>query len=186
MEEPVRTKYTIKPTYKKSALEEQYWCNSLQSGKSVSVKVNNVYRWGEFYIELTDKEKQELLKKEMVNLSEYDHELIEMWDGGCDFWIDIVNDEDFSEEELEEIESLLYEWKKDEDTKVLSIIPEDEYGGEGEGSPLKYGGEGSPLEDDEGYSYEKMEHNGWCETECEYVITSSCELDKVMEYESQE
>ena len=180
MEEQKRTKYTIKPTYKKCALEEQYWCNSLQSGKFVSVKVNNVYRWGEFYIELTDEEKQELLKKEMVNLSQYDHELIEMWDGGCDFWIDIVNDEDFSEEELEEIETLLYKWKKDEDEdiRVLSIIPEDEVGVSEE--------DVEDFSDDEGYSYEKMEHNGWYETECEYVITSSCELEKVTEYECHE
>ena len=104
--------------------------------------------------------------------------------GGCDFWIDIVNEEDFSEEELEEIEGLLYEWKKDEDTKTLSIIPED--GSMGEASQEEEEGLGEDSQEEEGYSYEKMEHNGWCETECEYVITSSCELEKVTEYECHE
>ena len=184
MEDVERTKYIIKPTYKKSALEEQYWVNTLANGKSVSVKVNNVYRWGEFYIDLTDEEKEAILKMEIINLSEYEHELIEMWDGGCDFWIDIVNEEDFSEEELEEIEGLLYEWKKDEDTKTLSIIPED--GSMGEASQEEEEGLGEDSQEEEGYSYEKMEHNGWCETECEYVITSSCELEKVTEYECHE
>ena len=184
MEDVERTKYIIKPTYKKSALEEQYWVNTFANGKSISVKVNNVYRWGEFYIDLTDEEKEALLKMEMINLSEYEHELIEMWDGGCDFWIDIVNEEDFTEKELEEVEELLYQWKKDEDTKTLSIIPED--GSRGEASQEEEEGLGEDSQEDEGYSYEKMEHNGWCETECEYVITSSCELEKVTEYECHE
>lgn len=188
MEELERTKYIIKPTYKKSALEEQYWVNTLAYGKSVSVKVNNVYRWGEFYIDLTDEEKEAILKMEMINLSEYEHELIEMWDGGCDFWIDIVNEEDFTEKELEEIEGLLYQWKKDEETKTLSIIPED--GSMGEDSQEEEEGLGEASQEEEeglgGFSQEKMEHNGWCETECEYVITSSCELEKVTEYECHE
>ena len=108
----------------------------------------------------------------MINLSEYEHELIEMWDGGCDFWIDVENEEELNEEELEEVESLLYNWKKIEDSKVLSINPEED--------------QEEHDDDDEGYSYEKMEHNGWYETECEYVITSTCELNKVMEYECHE
>lgn len=172
MEEVERIKYIIKPTYKKSALEEQYWTNTLENGKTVTVKVNNVYRWGEFYIDLSDKEKEDILKKEMINLSEYEHELIEMWDGGCDFWIDVENEEELNEEELEEVESLLYNWKKIDDVKKLSIIPEED--------------QEDYDDDDEGYSYEKMEHNGWYETECEYVITSTCELNKVMEYECHE
>ena len=180
MEDLERTKYIIKPTYKKSALEEQYWVNTLANGKSVSVKVNNVYRWGEFYIELTEEEKEAILKTELINLSEYEHELLEMWDGGCDFWIDIVNEEDFTEKELEEVEELLYKWKKEDRSEAVS-----------DGSPLEEedGGEGSPLEEEEGlggFSQEKMEHNGWYETECEYVITSSCELEKVTEYECHE
>ena len=43
------------------------------------------------------------------------NELLSCWDGGCDFWIDIVNEEDFTEKELEEVEELLYKWKKEED-----------------------------------------------------------------------
>ena len=155
MTEVKRARYTIEPEYKKSACEEQIWTNTLKNGENVSVKIGNVYRWGSFYIELTDKEKEDLLEKETVLLNDYeDFELIEMWDGGCDFWINIVNEEDYSEEQLEEINTLLYKWPEGK-------VPEDE------------------DEDDEDYSYEKMEINGWLECDCEYILNGPFKLEKV-------
>ncbi len=106
--EEIKTKYTIKSIYKKSTFEEQDWVNTLSTGNPVLVKVNNVYRWGDFTIELTDIERDELLKKVEVRLDDYEHELIEMWDGGCDFWIDIIDEDDYTTEEQEEINNLLY------------------------------------------------------------------------------
>ena len=183
MEDVERTKYIIQPTYKKSVVEEQYWCNTISNDKEVKVKVNNVYRWGEFYIDLTDEEKEDLMDREMIELCDYEHELLSCWDGGCDFWIDIVNEEDFTEKELEEIEGLLYQWKKDEDGDRGEAVSDR--------SPLEEeeGLGGFSQEEEEGlggFSQEKMEHNGWYETDCEYVITSSCELEKVTEYECHE
>ena len=142
-------KYTLQPVYKKSTCEEQDWCNTISTGETVMVKVSNVYRWGTFTIELTDKKRDELLELEEVKLDDYEHELIEMWDGGCDFWIDVVDRENYTKEQQEEIDSLLYGWK--------GGAPEDE------------------DEDDDGYSYEKMEHNGWHETDC-HIILGQCEL----------
>ena len=149
MEETTKT-YTIKPVYKKSTCEEQDWCNTLENGKGVVVKVSNVYRWGNFTIQLTDTEKDELLEMDEVKLDDYEHELIEMWDGGCDFWIDIVDRDSYTVSEQEEIDSLLYKWKDE--------TPEDE------------------ESDDEDYSYEKMEHNGWYESDC-HIILGQCELE---------
>ena len=147
-----RTRYLIEPEYKKSACEEQIWNNTLKNGKPVSVKVGNLYRWGSFYIELNEREKEELLKKDQVVLNEYEgFELIEMWDGGCDFWVNIIDEDDFTEEELEEINALLYSTEDDTD------------------------------EDDECYDEEKMEINGWHETDCEYTLSSPYKLDKVVE-----
>jgi len=111
----MKTTYKIQSIYKKSTCEEQDWVNTLSTGKSVIVKVCNVYRWGEFTIELTDKERDELLEKEEVKLDDYEHELIEMWDGGCDFWIDIIDEDNYAAEQLEEINDLLYKWKNDDD-----------------------------------------------------------------------
>ena len=147
-----RTRYLIEPEYKKSACEEQIWNNTLKNGKPVSVKVGNLYRWGSFYVELTEREKEELLKKDQVVLNDYEgFELIEMWDGGCDFWVNIVDEDDFTEEELEEINALLYSTEDDEE------------------------------EHDECYDEEKMEINGWHETDCEYTLSSPYKLDKVVE-----
>ena len=92
--------YTLQPVYKKSTCEEQDWCNTLSTGETIMVKVSNVYRWGTFTIELTDKERDELLELEEVKLDDYEHELIEMWDGGCDFWIDVVDRENYTKEQI--------------------------------------------------------------------------------------
>ena len=58
-----KQQYLIEPKHKKSVCEEQTWTNTLKNGKSVSVKVGNVYRGGEFHITINEKEKAELLKK---------------------------------------------------------------------------------------------------------------------------
>lgn len=108
---------------------------------------------GNFTIELTEKQKEEILEKDYILLNDYDYELEEMWDGGCDFWIDIENEKDYSKEELEEINQLIYHWK--------GPIPEYE------------------DEDDDGYSYEKLESNGWFEDDCEITISSKCELTEI-------
>jgi hypothetical protein len=148
--------YTIKPIYKKSAMEKQDWENTLSTGKPVQVQVCNLYRWGEFSIELSGEEKEEILKKDEIELDDYDeYELIEMWDGGCDFYIDIADEENYTDEEKEEIEELLYKWQGE--------VPEYE------------------DEDDDDYSYEKMEQNGWFESDCHYVL-GKCELTPIKNY----
>ena len=147
-------RYTIEPEYKKSACEEQIWSNTI-NGKTVLVKVGNLYRWGSFYISLNDSQKEDLLKKDSVVINDYeDFELIEMWDGGCDFWVDIVNEDQYSETELEEINKLIYSWPEDNDNYE---------------------------EDDESYDEEKMETNGWIETDCEYTLSSPYKLVKISE-----
>ena len=114
-EEQERKTYTITPTYKKSSVEEQFWTNTLKSGKSVTVKVYNVYRWSNFNIELTDAERDEILEMDQVNLCDYDFEMIDMTDGGCDFGTDICNESSFTSEEIDEINDLLEEDEETED-----------------------------------------------------------------------
>jgi len=190
-----RTRYLIEPEYKKSAYDEQIWNNTLKNGKPVSVKVGNLYRWGSFYIELTDIQKEDLLKKESVLLNDYEEfELIEMWDGGCDFWVDIVDEDDFTEEELKEINALLYSSQENEgglgacpqeDEGGLGACPQEDNGGLGACPQEDKGGLGAcPQEDKGGLGYpqeEKMEANGWCETDCEYTLSGPYKLDKVEE-----
>jgi hypothetical protein len=139
-----KQQYLIEPKHKKSVCEEQIWKNTLKNGKSVSVKVGNVYRGGEFHITINKKEQAELLTKKTILLNNYDDcEMLSMWDGGCDFWVDIVDEDKYSEEELNEIKILLYKSSKDDDN-----------------------------DDDEFYDEEKMFINGWDETECEYILNA--------------
>jgi len=109
-----RKRYLLTPTYKKSSVEEQTWCNTLKSGKSVSVVAFNVYRWSNFYVDVTDDEKEELLKLDNISLNDYEYEMLDMTDGGCDFWIEIINKSSFSDDELNEIDKLLEEDEDDE------------------------------------------------------------------------
>ena len=100
-------RYVIKPAYKKSACEEQLWRNNLKSGKCIC-KVGNLYRGGSFYIDLTDEQKSYLLKEDSIVLNDYeDFELIELWDGGCDFWVNIIDEDSYSQSEQEEINDLV-------------------------------------------------------------------------------
>jgi hypothetical protein len=149
----ISKKYIIEPDYKKSILEKQYWSNILSSEKTVTVSVNNLFRWGSFYITLDYDEKKAVLELDEINLSDYDYELIETWDGGCDFYVDILNEEVYTSEEIEEIEKLLYKW--------VGEVPE------------------YYDEDDENYDEEKMEANGWVEEDCEYIICTKVKLTEV-------
>ena len=102
-------------------------------------------------------QKKDIVKKETVLLNDYENfELIEMWDGGCDFWVDIVDEGSFTEEELEEINSLIYSWP-------VGKCPEDE------------------DEDDDGYDEQKMEFNGWTESDCEYYVNTPVKLKVITE-----
>jgi len=92
-----RNWYLIEPEYKKSIYEEQIWENKLENGKSVEVKIGNLYRWGSFYIKINEIERQNLLKQDIVLVNECDeYELIEMTDGGCDFWVNIVDEDKYT------------------------------------------------------------------------------------------
>ena len=153
-----RTRYLIEPEYKKSAYDEQIWNNTLKNGKPVSVKVGNLYRWGSFYIELTDIQKEDLLKKESVLLNDYEEfELIEMWDGGCDFWVDIVDEDDFTEEELKEINALLYSSQENEGG--LGACPQEDEGGLGACPQEDNGGLGACPQEDKGGPVESRSHH---------------------------
>lgn len=149
-----KQQYLIEPKYKKSVCEEQIWTNTLKSGKKVAVKVGNVYRWGHFHITINEEEKGDILTKDIILINDYeDYELISMWDGGCDFWLDIVDEDKYSEEEINEINELLYKSAEEEDDDDDELY--------------------------EDYDEEKMCENGWDETECEYTLNAPFALSLV-------
>lgn len=96
------TKYLLIPHYNKSLVETQTWHRTLKSGKQVILKVFTEYRCFKIEIELTDAEKAEILKMDKIPLDNYSFVPDEM--EGCNVDWEIVGEEDFTEEEIEEIE----------------------------------------------------------------------------------
>ena len=96
------TKYLLIPHFNKSLTEIVCWTRTLTNGKSVVLKVFNVYRCFKIEIELDDLEKAEILKMDTILLNNYSFIPDEM--EGCDCWSEIVNIETFTEEELTEID----------------------------------------------------------------------------------
>jgi len=114
------TKYTLIPHYNKSLMETQTWHRTLENGKEVTLKVFTTYRCFKIEIELTDAEKAEILKMDSIPLDKYSFVPDEM--EGCDVDWEIVREEDYTEEEIEnitedlDIDFLDDDWTSSDDT----------------------------------------------------------------------
>jgi len=63
--------YNITADYKKTTYQLEHWTNVLSNGKHVTLLVYTYFYWGTFEIELTDKEKEDILKKDEIVLNDY-------------------------------------------------------------------------------------------------------------------
>jgi hypothetical protein len=139
--------YTITADYKKSSYQTEQWNNILSNGKRVTYEITNYFYWGTFEIELTDKDKEEILKKDEIILNDYGCSLEELTDG-CDHYEEIKNESSYNEEELKEIKKLLY----------CSPENNDEYD------------EDCDVDD------ELLEENDWSMDDTIYGFSTGCEL----------
>lgn len=80
----------------------------MSNGKNVRFEITNYFYWGTFEIELTDKQKEEILKKDSIILNDYTGVSVEMLDSGCEYFDEICNKERYTSEELKEIHQMLY------------------------------------------------------------------------------
>ena len=99
--------YIVKPKYKKSTISNEYWTNMINN-KPVTLIVSVQWRWSSFSINLNDKEKKKVEESEHLLLSDYDYEFIET-DDGCDRFIDIKDENNYTEGELYLIYKSIYE-----------------------------------------------------------------------------
>ena len=99
--------YIVKPKYKKSSFSNEYWTNTINN-KSVTVLVTVQWRWSEFSINLNDEEKVLVEESDNLLLSDYDYDFIET-DDGCDRFIEIQDENDYSGEEIKMIYESMYE-----------------------------------------------------------------------------
>lgn len=141
--------YKIKAKYKKSTYQEEHWTKIISSGKKVEFLITTFFRWGEFTIELDEKEKEEILKKTEIILNDYCCYIEELWNGSY-YDEEIVEKENYSKEELDEINDLLYNSRD----------------GEVQNSP------------DENVDIELLESNGWSMNDTIYGFTCGCEIEE--------
>ena len=99
--------YIVKPKYKKSSTSNEYWTNIIND-KQVTLIVSVQWRWSSFSINLNDEEKKEVEESEHLLLSDYDYEFIET-DDGCDRFIEIQKENEYTDRELNLIYNSIYE-----------------------------------------------------------------------------
>jgi len=99
--------YIVKPKYKKSSISNEYWTNFINN-KPVTVVITIQWRWSSFSINLTDEQKKQVEESEHLLLSDYDYDFIET-DDGCDRFIDIQNEMNYTANELRMIYQSMYE-----------------------------------------------------------------------------
>lgn len=108
MSEKTTKMYHLTANYKKSTYQTEQWKNMLSNGKYVTFEITRFFYWGTFEIELTDKEKKEILKKDSIILNDYAGVSVESLDSECDYSHDIYNKQGFTPEELKEIHRLVF------------------------------------------------------------------------------
>ena len=98
--------HTISPKANKCTFTREEWYIHLFN-KIVRLDVTVMWRWGYFSIYITEKEKKELESSKKVIVSEYDFELINMFDG-CERFVELRNESDYTKDELKEIYKKIY------------------------------------------------------------------------------
>lgn len=103
-----RNSYTITAARCDNTYSIERWQNVISSGKSVIILVSYVYRDGEFTIELTNTEKNSIIKLDEIDLSNYSNVCCERLREESLQGVDIENEEQFTETEMNEITALIY------------------------------------------------------------------------------
>lgn len=145
--------YKITPTQKKCVYQIEHWVTQTSTSKKVKVLHTVYFRSGEFEIDLTEIEKREILKKEYIILNDYCACASEMWDS-CDVFNEIENWEQYTEDELKEINILLYCFKRDDGT----------------------------FDEDDELNYvdtSRLEENGWDLDDTIYGFDCGCEVKQI-------
>ena len=168
-EEEETVRYRITANYKNCTYQRETWRMSLPAEeggdanrKAVRprVDVTTYYRWGTFYVELTETEKAELLEKDSVDLSRYVYEMEDVMGFGWDTDLEIVGADKMSPEELREIKKSLY---------ITEDMEE----------------EGEVYSSDKEYecNTDIMDENGWYLDDTQYGFSTGCVLTKEDEEE---
>tara|TARA_Y100000816_G_scaffold292623_1_gene289217 strand:- start:5979 stop:6410 length:432 start_codon:yes stop_codon:yes gene_type:complete len=106
--------YTLTNEYKKSSYENDYYRKTIL-GRTVTLIITTVYRWGEFDITLTDEEKEKIMSEQTVCVNDYDFSFVSNVDG-CEKTEEIEDFDEYNDEEKKAICEDIYE---DVENRVL-------------------------------------------------------------------
>jgi len=115
--------YKVTPKLKKCTYSTEIWDNII-CNKKVVIEKTILWRYGEFNIEIYENEKEKLLKKDHINITDYGGEFICTTDG-CEETFEIKNIEKYSENEKEEIYKSIYENIEEEILFDESVLEEE-------------------------------------------------------------
>ena len=145
--------YTLTPENDGCVYQTEQWNTVISTGKHVRYEITLNCDSGTFEVELTDKEKQELLNnQEEINVTNLPGAMCEEVTNGWKYREGIVDKEKYTPEELKEIHLLLY----------LDHANRDDYK--------------SDCEDDVDESI--LEENDWTMDDTIYTITNGCVLEE--------
>ncbi len=99
--------YIVKPKYKKSSTSNEYWTNIIND-KLITLIVSVQWRWSSFTIYLNNDEKKKVEESDYLLLSDYNYDFIET-DDGCERFIEIKDENNYTEGELNLIYESMYE-----------------------------------------------------------------------------
>jgi len=151
--------YTAKPSVKKSTYETEVWLHTLKNGKRVKLEITTFFRYGEMTIYLNEEEKKEVLLKDEIVFNDYLAEFSYNMDG-CDKYFEIINKDQYNEEEITEICNLMHICGKIECTIDNVIDCEDN----------------SDASGDDCFNDESLETRGWIFDDTIYGFQCKCEL----------
>ena len=146
--------YNIYPTGKNSIYTIEQWCNTLSTGKHVTVLYTQNWRNGTFTVEMNDEDKAKIEVQESVITMNDIGASIEKLENGWDYETTIENIDNYNDAEKTEIHRLMY---CDED--------DDEY----------------DCETDYSFDSNIMDTNGWDMQYTIYEMYDGCELEQTSE-----
>jgi hypothetical protein len=118
--------FNIKPTKENKVANKESWENVLKNNKKVIFSLETVYNTAEFKLHINKSEYEKIKNSNYIVVNEYTFELIHLSISN-DMYLDIENKNNYSKEELDEIETLIYgcNKSKEELLKQDGIIEED-------------------------------------------------------------
>tara|TARA_B100002051_G_scaffold257334_1_gene274629 strand:- start:653 stop:1057 length:405 start_codon:yes stop_codon:yes gene_type:complete len=99
-------RYTIKPSRNKITFTKESWTKNFE--KEVRVNITIMWRSSIFHLTLTEDEKNKIERLNEIEISDYDYEIHDIYDP-CELFVEIENEEEYTDEQLKEIKSTIYD-----------------------------------------------------------------------------